>query len=89
MNIKRKKILSYSSIIATPCLRPMNEEIKQRLLNAGSNIKNNNFFIFIFLHIFKGMKQKKSKIYIYFFFNLDVNKFNSPSRIGSFSLSFL
>jgi hypothetical protein len=60
MNIEEKKFLSYSSTIATPCLRPMNQEIKQRLLNIGSNMKDKTFS-FLFSSYFRMNETKKSK----------------------------
>jgi hypothetical protein len=66
----------------------MNEEIKQRLLNIGSNIKD-NIFSFLFLFMFSKEWNEKIQKNMHFFFYLDVNKFNSPSIIGSFSLGFL
>jgi len=53
-----KDLRSYSSTIATPCSLPINEDTRLRLLNLGSNIKENilwNFFFQIF-------SRKKGKI---------------------------
>jgi len=60
----------------TPCLQPINKETNQRILNLGSNIKDNMLWD-VFFHFFK--MKKSSKISHISFLMLDASTDNSKA----------
>jgi hypothetical protein len=44
--------MAYSSTIEILCLWSMNKDTKQKLLNLGSNIKENMLWAFMFSYLF-------------------------------------
>jgi hypothetical protein len=80
-----KDLLSYSSIIVTPCSLPINENTKQTFLNLESNIKGKNIMGFSFLQNFS-RKKKDSNTTQTSFLMLDAKEVNSSTTIDSFSI---
>jgi len=60
--IEYKDFLSYSSIKATPYSLPTNEDIIQRFLNLGSNIKEIILWAFMFSYFFNNEKKESNTL---------------------------
>ncbi len=58
--IRNKDFVSYFSMMAFLCSRPISENTRQRVLNLGSNIKKNIYWTFFFSYFFK-KERKQSK----------------------------
>lgn len=63
----------------TPCLQPINKETNQRILNLGSNIKDNMLWD-VFFHIFLKMKKSSKTPHIPFLM-LDASTDNCHTKI--------
>jgi hypothetical protein len=79
--------LSYFSIIATFYSFPMNEDTRQRILNLGSNIKENILWALFFKFFFKKERKDFSTTQTPFLM-LEAKKVNSSTIIDSSSIKF-
>lgn len=59
------KDLSFSSITTTPYSQSIKEDIKQKLLNLGSNIKDIIYGFFFFVFFPSGNKRIKNATRLY------------------------
>ncbi len=75
-SIGYKVLLSYSSTILTPSSRPKKENIRWKLLNLGSTIKDNMLWTSFFSN-FLTKERKKSKTQHTFLLMLEANKDNA------------
>jgi hypothetical protein len=66
------------------CSQPIKEDIKQRLLNLGSNIKDNILWVF-FSYFLKNEKKESNTIQT-FFLMLEAKQINSKATIESSSI---
>jgi hypothetical protein len=77
--------LSYCSTIDIPRHLPTYEETKRRLLNLGSNIKNNILFVFFFSYVLQN-ERKESKTPNTFNLMLETKVVNSKESPMSSSM---